>query len=121
VPRTVERTALLTPFDPIVWNRPRALRLFGFDYKIEIYVPAGKRKHGYYVLPFLNGERIVARVDLKADRKAGTLMVLGAWPEEGITADDVAALGAELQRFASFLKLERVQLAQRGLPRSLRR
>jgi len=120
IPKRIERSALLTPFDPLVWNRPRALRVFGFDYRIEIYVPAGKRKHGYYVLPFLNGERIVARADLKADRKAGVLRVLGAWPEEGITADDVIALEAELRRFAAFLGLERVSLARRNLLRSLR-
>jgi uncharacterized protein YcaQ len=120
IPKSVDRAALLTPFDPMVWNRPRALRLFGFDYRIEIYVPAGKRKHGYYVLPFLNGERIAARVDLKADRKAGALQVLGAWAEDGITTDDVAALESELSRFACFLGLERVQLSRRNLLRSLR-
>ena len=121
IPKVIDRAAMVTPFDPLVWNRPRALRVFGFDYRIEIYVPAAKRKHGYYVLPFLNGERIVARADLKADRKAGVLQVLGAWPEDGITADDVAALGAELDRFAGFLGLERVSLARRNLLRALRR
>jgi uncharacterized protein YcaQ len=120
VPKAVTRSAIITPFDPLVWNRPRALRVFGFDYKIEIYVPAAKRKHGYYVMPFLNGERIVARVDLKADRKGATLMVLGAWGEECITADDVIALEAELRRFAGFLGLERVSLARKDLLRSLR-
>jgi uncharacterized protein YcaQ len=94
--------------------------VFGFDYRIEIYVPAGKRKHGYYVLPFLNGDRIVARADLKADRKAGVLQVLGAWAEEGITADDVIALEAELRRFAGFLGLDRVELARSDLLRALR-
>ncbi len=121
IPRSVDRGTLLTPFDPLVWNRPRALRVFGFDYRIEIYVPAAKRKHGYYVLPFLNGERIVARVDLKADRKAGVLQVLGVWAEDHTTGDDVIALEAELERFAGFLGLERVHLARRSLLSSLRR
>ena len=121
IPKRIERAAMLTPFDPLVWNRPRALRVFGFEYTIEIYVPAAKRKHGYYVMPFLNGERIVARADLKADRKAGVLQVLGAWGEDGITADDVIALEAELRRFAGFLGLDRVQLATRNLLKSLRR
>jgi uncharacterized protein YcaQ len=121
VPRRIERAALLTPFDPLVWDRKRALRMFGFDYKIEIYVPAPKRKYGYYVFPFLNGDRIVARVDLKADRKAGVLRVLGAWPEAGIAPDDVTALDEELTRFALFLGLDRVGFARRGLLHSLRR
>jgi len=121
IPRSVDRAAMLTPFDPLVWNRPRAQRVFGFDYRIEIYVPAAKRKYGYYVMPFLNGERIVARADLKADRKAGALLVLGAWGEEHVTADDAIELEAELRRFAGFLGLERVQLARKNLLRSLRR
>jgi len=120
IPRAIDRAALLTPFDPLVWDRKRAVRMFGFDYKIEIYVPAPKRKYGYYVFPFLRGDRIVARVDLKADRKAGVLRVLGAWPEPAITKADVAALEAELRRFADFLALERVDLIRRNLLRSLR-
>src|SRR5581483_7494829 len=120
IPKNVSRAAMITPFDPLVWNRPRAKRVFGFEYTIEIYVPAAKRKHGYYVMPFLNGERIVARADLKADRKAGVLQVLGAWGEEHTTADDAIALEAELRRFAGFLGLERVKLARKNLISSLR-
>ncbi|MBC7374623.1 MAG: YcaQ family DNA glycosylase, partial [Frankiales bacterium] len=98
VPRRVRGSALLSPFDPLVWGRSRAQRLFGFDYRIEIYVPAAKRVHGYYVLPFLHDEAIRARVDLKAGRKAGVLRVLAAWLEPGndpgVSAE---ALRAELR------------------------
>jgi uncharacterized protein YcaQ len=113
-PRAVDRSALITPFDPLMWDRRRALRLFGFDYRIEIYTPAPKRVHGYYVLPFLHRERFVARVDLKADRKASKLLVLGAWKEPDATPGDARALSAELARFASFLGLERVDVARKG-------
>ena len=113
-PRAVERAALITPFDPMMWDRKRALRLFGFDYHIEIYVPAPKRTFGYYVLPFINRERFVARVDLKADRQAATLRVLGSWKEMDATPDDARALRDELRRFATFLGLERIDVARRG-------
>ncbi len=106
-PRHVERAALLSPFDPIVWHRDRAERLFGFAYRIEIYVPKPKRVYGYYVLPFLMGDRLVARVDLKTDREAATLRVLGAFSEPGADATAVAtALRLEVVRLADHLDLD---------------
>ena len=115
VPRRVRATALLSPFDPLIWYRDRTARLFGFDYRIEIYVPAPKRVHGYYVLPFLHDEALRARVDLKSDRQAGVLRVLASWLEPGSdAADTVAALAAQLQQAAAWQGLSAVVVEPRG-------
>ena len=115
VPRRVTRSALLSPFDPLVWERARTSRLFGFDYRIEIYVPEPKRVYGYYVLPFLHNEALCARVDLKADRKAGALRVEAAWLEPGHDGVEVAAaLAGELRRAADWQGLTDIIVTQRG-------
>lgn len=121
-PRRIETTTLVSPFDPIVWYRERAERLFGFRYRIEIYVPEPQRVFGYYVLPFmLNGE-LVGRVDLKADRSAGKLLVRAAWREEGTDETEVVeALSRELIAFAAWLGLEDLDVGDKGnLAASLR-
>lgn len=114
-PRAVDACALVSPFDSLCFHRPRLATLFGFDYTIEIYVPAAKRRYGYYVYPFLLGERFAGRVDLKADRHHGVLRVRGAWHEPDVTPDAVAsALAGELASMAAWLGLARVEVEPRG-------
>jgi len=114
-PARIDAAALLAPFDPVVWFRPRTARLFGFDYRFEIFVPPAKRRWGSYVLPFLLGDRLVARVDLKADRPGRRLRVRAAYAEAGVRAGAVAeALAAELKAVARRLGLDRVVVERRG-------
>jgi uncharacterized protein len=115
VPDKLDARALLSPFDPVVWFRPRAARLFGFDFRFEIFIPSEKRRWGAYVLPFLLGDQLVARVDLKADRAGKCLCVLAAFQEVGVDSDRVAdALAAELRTLATWLGLDSISVGRRG-------
>lgn len=113
-PRRIEHTALLSPFDNLIWFRDRAERMFGVKIRLEIYTPAEKRTHGYYVLPFLENEALTARVDLKADRKAGVLIVQASHAEPWATAETPAKLAGELQRMAGWLGLDSVRVEPKG-------
>jgi uncharacterized protein len=120
LPRRVEACALVSPFDPAMWERSRIERVHGFRYAIEIYVPAAKRMHGYYVLPFLLGDTYVARVDLKADRPGRRLLVQSAWrepdlAERGTDEGEVAErLAGELRAMATWLDLDDVVVVGPG-------
>jgi uncharacterized protein YcaQ len=123
LPRTVDARALVAPFDSLVWERKRIARLFGMKYTIELYTPAPKRVYGYYVFPFLLGDTLVARCDLKADRQRKVLMVQSAFLEPGQNARRVAPhLAEELRLMQKWLELDRIEVARRGdLAAALRR
>ncbi|WP_370261980.1 winged helix-turn-helix domain-containing protein [Cryobacterium sp. TMT4-10] len=114
LPRSVDADAVLSPFDPVVWNRGRAQRLFGFHYRIEIYTPQPKRVFGYYVLPVLLGDTIVGRVDLKNDRQAGVLRVQAAWSEPGAPRDTAERLAGVLRETAAWQGLGAIDVRPRG-------
>jgi uncharacterized protein YcaQ len=114
-PRRVKARALLSPFDSMIWNRDRTVRLFGFDYTLEIYVPQAKRRFGYYVLPFLLDGEIVGQVDLKADRQNRALLVQASYAEPGVPDEVIVEpLLAELRLMADWLSLERIEVKPRG-------
>lgn len=113
-PRSIRAEALLSPFDPVVWARDRALRLFDFHYRIEIYTPAHKRVHGYYVLPVLIDDKICARVDLKNDRQNRRLLVRAAWAEPTADADTAPRLAELLRRTAHWQGCDTIEVENKG-------
>jgi uncharacterized protein YcaQ len=113
-PRRIQAGALLSPFDNAIWFRERTERMFGVRVRLEIYTPAARRTHGYYVLPFLEGDALTARVDLKAERKAGILRVQASHAEPWATPQTPERLAAELKLMAAWLGLERVEVEPRG-------
>jgi len=113
IPRRIQATALLSPFDPVVWDRDRALRMFGFHYRIEIYTPAPKRVFGYYTMPVLVDEALVGRIDLKNDRQRGVLRVQSAWHENDAPAD-LERIAAELRTIAHWQGLGEIEVVDRG-------
>jgi uncharacterized protein YcaQ len=120
LPRRIEARAMVSPFDPLVWERSRTERLFGVRYRIEIYTPAEKREFGYYVLPFLLGDRIVARLDLKADRGAGRLLVQAVHLEPWALPDEaIPAIGEEMRSIAAWLGLDDIVVTARSGPAAL--
>jgi uncharacterized protein len=114
IPRRIESIALLSPFDPVVWERERALRMFDFHYRIEIYTPAPKRIYGYYTLPMLVDDRIVGRVDLKSDRQNGVLRVQSAWHETGQSTGYEGRLAGLLRETAAWQGLDSIEVMDRG-------
>lgn len=114
IPRRIETTALLSPFDPVVWQRSRAERIFGFHYRIEIYTPQPKRVFGYYVLPLLVDDALVGRVDLKSDRQNGVLRVQASWSEADAPGDTAARLAPLLRQTAAWQGLDEVEVMDRG-------
>ena len=114
VPRAIDAATLLTPFDPVVWFRPRAERVFDFDYRIEIYTPAPQRRYGYYSLPVVIGDRVAGRVDLKADRTASVLRVQSAWWEPDRPADAPERLAGVLREAAAWQDLQGVSVSRWG-------
>lgn len=114
LPRRIEVATVLSPFDPVVWFRERAQRVFGLDYRIEIYTPAHKRRFGYYSLPVLVGDRIVARVDLKAERATSTLLVQSAWWQPDSGSEDLEGLATAVRDAAAWQKLENISVSGWG-------
>ena len=123
VSESTSKSVLLSPFDPLVWFRPRTQRLFNFKYRLEIYVPKAKRVHGYYVLPFLHANQLCARVDVKADTKAGVLHVPAVYAEaDGMKDQAIETLASELRSLATWRNLETIKVGQRGnLARQLKK